>query len=338
MTEQQIPHPAISEAIELYLKEVKGSRSALTEKSYHDRLSVLTTALLEHGIDPNEKRIDDLKEEHFEWAIKLVRDADLSPGTERLTATAIVGFYEYIEAKHHVLVDTAGVRWYIKRRVRKIGKRVINFVQADVELMIEKAMELDKEPYSTDREHLINLRDRALIITLADTGLRIHEAFKLRRSSLDLSGERLSVIGKGDKGAIVRMSTRSCRVIEEYLKVRTPLFDGKTGKPLGSLPVFLRHDDGSGSRRIKALNTKTGRFIFSQRVQQWLGIDKVGTITPHTMRHYFVTVILRETGDINLAAQLARHSNIMVTAGYANRDNKVLDKKYYTIFNRKDGE
>jgi site-specific recombinase XerD len=68
---------------------------------------------------------------------------------------------------------------------------------------------------------------------------------------------------------------------------------------------------------------------------QVLGPEAVGIITPHTFLHYFVTTILRATGNLKLAQVLARHSNIQVTQKYAHLSNDELDKGYYEIFEKK---
>ncbi len=41
------------------------------------------------------------------------------------------------------------------------------------------------------------------------------------------------------------------------------------------------------------MTTTTGRNIVADRVKEFLGQDAVGTITPHSFRHYFVTTVLR---------------------------------------------
>ena len=66
-----------------------------------------------------------------------------------------------------------------------------------------------------------------------------------------------------------------------------------------------------------------------------IGPDAVGTITPHSFRHYFVTTVLQASGNLKLAQELARHRNIAVTQRYAHLSNDELDKGYHGIFNQK---
>lgn len=184
---------------------------------------------------------------------------------------------------------------------------------------------------STDEiDRLRNLRDKAFLVTLADTGLRVHEACNLRRGDIDWNEGHALIIGKGNSQAIVRFSGRSLQVLREYLSARAKL-DGGSNRPLPSLPIFARHDKGSG-KKVKPITTTTGRNIVKERVEQILGKECVGTITPHSFRHYFVTRVLRSSGNLKLAQELARHKNISVTQRYAHLSNDELDRGYHTIF------
>ncbi len=171
------------------------------------------------------------------------------------------------------------------------------------------------------------------MLTLADTGLRVHEACKLRRGDVDWNEGRAVVIGKGDKQAIVRFSERSLRALRSYLEARGEL-DGGAGKPLASLPLFARHDKGAG-RKVKPVTTATGRNIVHERVAEALGESASGRITPHSLRHYFVTTVLRASGNLKMAQELARHTSIQVTQRYAHLSNDELDRGYHEIFNQK---
>jgi len=121
--------------------------------------------------------------------------------------------------------------------------------------------------------------------------------------------------------------------LKDYISIRASL-DGASGRNLASLPLFARHDRGAG-KKIKPITTTTGRNIVDHRVGQALGQESIGSITPHSFRHYFVTVILRSSGNLKLAQELARHKNITVTQRYAHLSNDELDKGYYDIFEHK---
>jgi len=207
------------------------------------------------------------------------------------------------------------------------------FPASQIDLILEKADELLTRPSEDEPERLVNLRDRAFLYTLADTGLRVHEACNLRRGDLDWNEGKAMIIGKGNRQDVVRFSTRATTALMDYLHARA-IIDGGMGKALSSLPIFARHDRGAG-KKTKPITTTTGRNIITARVAEFVGPEAVGTITPHSFRHYFVTRVLRSSGNLKLAQELARHKNIAVTQRYAHLSDDELDKGYWTAIEEK---
>ena len=170
-------------------------------------------------------------------------------------------------------------------------------------------------------------------MTLADTGLRVHEACNMRRGDLDRNEQKAIVKGKGNREAVVRFSQRSLQALKDYLDARAKL-DGSSGRQLASLPLFARHDKGAG-KKVKPITPTTGRNIVNQRVTEAIGPEAGKNITPHSFRHYFVTtVLIGSGGNLKLAQSLARHQNIAVTQRYAHLSDNDLDQGYDEIFER----
>ena len=111
---------------------------------------------------------------------------------------------------------------------------------------------------------------------MADTGLRVHEACSLLRGDLNLDSRQVTIIGKGDKEAVVRFSKQSIASIRRYLRVRQEI-DGATGKPLNTLPLFSRHDI-AGHKKVRSISTNTGREIVNKAVVTVLGQEALKTI------------------------------------------------------------
>ena len=318
----------IKECIERYLNSVKLSRSANTYRTYANAMRLFTEVLTENEIDIEKSEISELNEDAVIWMASALKN--FSSATEQVYITTTVGLYEFIAAENLAQINLPRVRLLIKQRTRRPGVRLPQFPKSDIEKILEYAEGLNKKPAESTEERLINLRDRAFLITLADTGLRVHEACKLRRGDIDWHESRAVIIGKGNKEAVLRFSKRSLSAMKEYLQGRAEM-DGVGGKALASLPVFARHDKAAG-KKIKPISTTTGRAIVNERVRECLGQEAVGTITPHSFRHYFVTTILGRTGNLKLAQVLARHTNIAVTQRYSHLADDELDKKYQEIF------
>ena len=121
---------------------------------------------------------------------------------------------------------------------------MVNFDRDSVEKVIEYCSHLSGD--------LLALRDRAFVLTLADTGLRISEACALKRGDIDWMESHAIIIGKGDKQAVVRFSERSMQALREYHRACASI-EPNTRMPLKSQPVFLRHDIRA-SKKIRPIS------------------------------------------------------------------------------------
>lgn len=319
---------SIQSSMRSFLKSVALARSQNTARTYTNGVKLFLDVLRDHGFDPDKSPVADLPEEAIAWYAAALKNH--APATERLYLTAVSGFFEFLSAEELAAVNLSTVRLLIRQRARRPGIRLPQFPAAQIEEMLTYAEQLKSQPSESDTQRLRNLRDRAFIITLADTGLRVHEACGLRRGDLDWNEGRALIIGKGDRQAVIRFSRRSQQALREYLSLRSTI-DGATGKPLSALALFARHDRGAG-KKIKPISTATGRNIINEHVQHALGAEAIGRITPHSFRHYFVTRILQASGNLKLAQALARHQNIAVTQRYAHLSDNELDQGYWGIF------
>lgn len=316
---------SISQIIEKYISSVRMSRSSHTAITYANALKFFVDTLKKIGIDADGTPIDKLSED---TVIAMATDLkNHAATTERLYLTAVSGFFEFISAENLSAVNLPRIKLLINQRARRPGVRLPQFPSSSIDALISKISEESFLSLDSDEDKLISYRDRAFLLTLADTGLRVHEAVSLRRGDVDWNEGKAMIIGKGNQQAIVRFSTRATDALMDYLKLRAKI-DGSARIPLSALPLFARHDRGAG-KKIKPLTTTTGRNIVSKRVLEILGADAVGTITPHSFRHYFVTRVLRSSGNLKLAQELARHKNIAVTQRYAHLSNDELDKGYW---------
>jgi integrase/recombinase XerC len=319
----------ITYSILSYLDSVALSRSQNTTRTYRNALSAFSAMLEDLDIDPD---TTSCKEADENWVSDFATALNhYAPATERLYLTALSGWFEFLAAEELADINLPRVRLLIRRRARRAGQRLPQFPRKNIEDVLEYALSLSKHPSDDIRRRLILFRDRALLITLADTGLRVHEACNLRRGDMDWNEGRAVIIGKGDRQAVVRFSRRSLSALRDYLSIRAPQ-DGASGRPLSSLPLFARHDPGAG-KKVLGISTTTARAIVHTRVQEVLGEESGSIITPHSFRHYFVTTVLRGSGgNLKLAQELARHRNIAVTQRYAHLSDDELDRGYYEVF------
>jgi site-specific recombinase XerD len=328
-----MPSITVQDSMNAYVQAVHLARSENTARTYRNALQAFADCLRSLHLDPDHlpaSRASEAWIGEFTTYLK-----GYAPTSEQLYMVAVTGWYEYLVAEGLAGINLARLRLLVRHRARRPGQRLPQFPRTAIERVLAFAETLGHSRPREERDLLRARRDAAFLFTLADTGLRVHEACGMRRGDLDWDEARALLIGKGNRQAVVRFSSRSLRHLQAYLHARARL-DGQSARPLASLPVFARHDRRAGER-ILPITTSTGRAIVHQRVAEALGADDDGTITPHSFRHYFVTTVLRASGgNLKLAQELARHRNISVTQRYAHLSNDELDRGYHAIFNTGD--
>jgi integrase/recombinase XerC len=321
----------INSALNEFLDVVRSARSQNTALTYGKALKEFKKVLIKANIDPATSPANVLTEDLVsKFAMHL---KEFSPATEQLYVRALARFFRFLAAERMAEINLPRMDILIENRTRKPGIRLPQFPTNDIESVLAFVSDITFLSADSEVERLRAMRDRAFLITLADTGLRVHEACNLRRGDMDWNEGRAIIIGKGDKQAVVRFTSRAMRALKDYLALRAEL-DGGSGKQLTALPLFARHDRGTG-RKIKPITPTTGRNIVTERVKQALGNEAEGHITPHSFRHYFVSTILRASSNLKLAQKLARHENIQITQRYAHIDDEELDRGYYEVFEKR---
>ncbi len=146
----------------------------------------------------------------------------------------------------------------------------------------------------------IGLRDRALLMTLLDTGLRCSEVVQLDLADLDLETARLRVrFGKGNKQRIVPFASACRSALEGYLDVR--------GREPG--PLFLA-SNGHGVLMPRVALQPNGLKQMLRRLGRRTGIAKVHA---HRFRHTFATwAIEHDARELDVQYLLGHSSPDMV--------------------------
>jgi integrase/recombinase XerC len=336
MAELSEKSPTISEVMNNYLRMVERARSKHTMLAFKNALLSFSIVLEKRSLKPDTTPIEKLTEDLF---AKFIDHLNVyTTATEQMYLQAVKGFYLYVDSEKLIDVNQSRLVVLMRQRARRPGTRIQQSETNEIESLLDKVQAVENLMVSaTDQGDALSTklrayRDRAFMITLAETGFRVHEICNLRRGDIDWNEGRAIIIGKGNKQAVVRFTARSMQAIKDYLSQRATL-DGSSGKQLSSLPLFSRHDKGAG-KKVKPITPSTGRDIVEARVEQFLGREMVGKITPHSFRHYFVTSVLRGTGNLAIAQKLARHENIQVTQGYTHLSDEELDKAYYDVFEK----
>ncbi|MDA1330096.1 MAG: site-specific integrase, partial [Chloroflexi bacterium] len=172
----------IQQAIERYLDSVKLARSENTARTYGNAMNAFAAVLKDEGLDVTNTSLEELQEDSIAlFATALKGNA---PATEQLYLTATAGFFEYLAAEQLAEPNLPRIRLLIRQRGRRPGPRLPQFPRDAIEQILTYVETLPAAPVEQPEERLRLLRDRAFVVTLADTGLRVHEACGLRRGDL----------------------------------------------------------------------------------------------------------------------------------------------------------
>jgi site-specific recombinase XerD len=145
-------------------------------------------------------------------------------------------------------------------------------------------------------KHWLRLRDKALILLLLDTGLRIHEAHNL--TVADASQDALLIRGKGGKQRVVFLSHEVRLALRRYLNA-CPF------APTGDAPLWWGR---FGALTLHGLKTAVRDIGARAGLKRRLG--------PHTFRRTFATWSLRSGIDLEQLRQLMGHSDYTVLRQY----------------------
>jgi integrase/recombinase XerC len=179
-------------------------------------------------------------------------------------------------------------------------------------------------PRAIDPDHVRQLisvvddpRDRAIILVLLRTGMRISELLALRVGDLHIKDQRI-VIREGAK-------TRRGRVV--YL----------SNDAQDALKAWLQHRDSQTesvfhARRRATLSYTSCRHMFEKYLSHAELAHKGYTL--HCLRHTFASELLNAGMRLEYLQQLLGHDSIQVTRRYARLTNTTLEAEYFQAMAR----
>lgn len=316
----------LEEGINSFLTNIKKSRSPLTYKAYWNALLGQTNGFMVK-IQGSVKPGDDIGKINEKHAMIYMQDImDLAPATRQLHKSAVCRLYTYIAGNDWATVSLDRLNFLLQ------GSNVLETVKPEIVYDAEKIsyflewVRAWTPDGNTPIRYLRALRDKAFIITLADSGLRVHEACKLKIKDLDFETAAGIIVGKGRKQARFKIGDEAIALIRFYLDQRNIVV---TLAP--DQPIFARHDRKAGHLRSLHMSTQTGEDIIHDMEKKATG-EK--TLTCHKLRHYFVTRIVKMEGNIKLAQILARHTNINITERYSHLVNNEVDAAFDRAINQ----
>jgi site-specific recombinase XerD len=143
-----------------------------------------------------------------------------------------------------------------------------------------------------------DVRDRAVILLLADTGCRVGGLCSLTLQAVDLDNRCATVVEKGQRGRRVYFTEMTAETLALYLAVR----------PAGESDALFLSKSGT------ALTTNGVRLML-ERVGKRAGVK--GRCNAHSFRHAFARSFLRNGGNLAALGRILGHTpGSTVTARY----------------------
>ena len=148
----------------------------------------------------------------------------------------------------------------------------------------------------------LNLKHRAILMTIYAAGLRVSELINLRLADIDSQRQLISIRqGKGHKDRQVMLSPKLLEVLRTYWRHYRPkswLFPGaKLGHPVTQATVWRICQQARNATHL------------------------IKPVSPHTLRHCFATHLLEEATDLRRIQILMGHRNLKTTARYLHVSN-----------------
>ena len=174
---------------------------------------------------------------------------------------------------------------------------------------------LDAESWTESFE---DVRDRTIIMTFYETGIRLSELIGLDDSMVDFSNRQLKVTGKRNKQRVIPFGEELLATLRDYMKCRDKEVN------LQSEALFV---------------TAKGQRMTSSQVREAVrkNLSKVCTLkkrTPHVLRHTFATAMLNNKAGIESVKKLLGHESLSTTEIYTHTTFEQLKREYYSAHPR----
>ena len=196
---------------------------------------------------------------------------------------------------------TSAVREYFKFLYRN------EFISRNPAEMLETPQIKNREQSALNGEQVramvnaaTNERNKAIIMMLAQTGLRIHELANITLEQYESRSNNVLVIrGKGDKDRLVGLADETIKLIDSYIANERKdgceyLFVGNRGNKM---------DGKNTSAMLKVCARKAG-------IENWEELH----ISNHTMRRTFATMMSEADVPIEVISKAMGHSSVAITA------------------------
>lgn len=265
--------------------------------NYQKQLRYLRDYLAqEYGI----KNVEQVKTAHIKQFLGMMDDRNRKPRYINDLLKVYKTFFNYLKREGHITENpTSRVK-----NMKQPKTKILTFSEDDIRKLLNHF----------SGNSFLSIRNRAILAMFFDTGMRLTEVITLKPQQIH--DEYILVHGKGNKERLVPVSPYLAKTLMKYRMAREAYFEDKLPEPY----VFL-------SNRGKKLTQEAIAKFFKQAASE-VGINKQIRISPHTCRHTFAHIQLKNGLDLYSLSRLMGHESVAITQRYLEgiRDDEVLKK------------
>ena len=275
-----------------------------TVASYRDTFRLLLGfASNETGRRPTDLRVEDIDAGlvgRFLDDLESGRHNSIRSRNTRLTA--IRSFFSHVSRREPALLDHC--RQVLALPSKRFDQRMIEYLSET---------EIDALLAAPDIATRQGRRDRALLLLMVQTGLRVSELTGLDCGDLEFgTGAHVRLLGKGRRQRSTPLRKDTVTVLQAWLKERghddrQPLFPSNRSRRLSRDTVawIVRKHVTSASQSCPSLRDKR--------------------ISPHSLRHTSAMELLRQRVPVTVIALWLGHQSVESTMKYLHADPKIKE-------------
>jgi site-specific recombinase XerD len=237
--------------------------------------------------------LQEIERSDLEAFIEHEQDRGMHISTVRTRMASIIAFLHFLIEQD--LIPGSFLKRRIRLKLPETLPRAIN--PADIKKLLSI---------------IDHTRDRALILLLLRTGIRIGEALGLTMNDIDLRDRTIHLFEgeKNSMGRVVYLSNDAVFCLKRWFKLRDPektlIFYGK-----GDAPICY----------------STARLRFVRYLEE-AGLAHKG-YTVHCLRHTYASELLNAGMRLEVLQQLMGHQDIEVTRRYARLTDRTREEEYF---------
>jgi len=292
------PFPPISRRL-LLLKRILDdiSRSDLPANTLRQAAASLIQFLSFYR-DNGKQHLEQITREDIEAFIEALQDRGLKPHSVRTRLCGVYAFVRFLIEKKAVTYEL------LERRIKlKLPDRLPRTIDP---LDLKQLLSV-----------IDNIRDRALLLLLLRTGMRIGELLHTKVHDVDLNNHRILIYQaeKNGVGRVVYYSEDAKEALLYWLQVRNTFKEN------------LFYGQGRSS-----LSYEAARCMFNKYLEK-AGLSYSG-YTLHCLRHTFATDLLNARMPLECLRVLLGHTSLEVTRIYARLTDKTREEEYFMAMER----